>query len=181
MSFSSSINKICTFLGESNSPLIATVTISAFKGVLRPTFTMMDKKSDPDTKKYVATRECLTELVALGTYVVSNSLMSTLTKPLCSKTGITKKEDIAKVKTGLSVLSIWACAGLVIPMICNAILPPTMKLLFKKDKTQKDEKTLDIKEPPQQPPAPIYYHNPYPNKPEYAYYTNNVSMKVGGG
>lgn len=184
MNLSNPLSKICTSLGKTNSPLIATLTISGSKGILRPTFTMMDKKSDPETKKYVATREGLTELVAIAEYALSDKLVSNLAKPICKKAGRTDANDIAKVKAGLSLLSIWGCAAVVIPMTCNIILPPIMKALFRNKKHRhRYKKNLDIKEiSNQSAQPPIYVKTPKGTIEPVYYFTtyNNSSMKVGG-
>ena len=59
---------ICDHLGKNNKPTYVVMAIATVKGICRPTFTMMDKKEDPKTKKYTAIREGLTELIAIPVY-----------------------------------------------------------------------------------------------------------------
>ena len=58
------LKDICLSLGKHNDALYAVLAIAMFKGIMRPTFTMMDKESDKETKKYAAFREGLTEVIA---------------------------------------------------------------------------------------------------------------------
>ena len=111
----------------------------------------------------------------------SNKLVSNLAQPICQKAGKTSANDVAKVKAGLSVLSIWACAGVAIPLICNAVLPPIMKLLFKKKKhPHHHKKNLNIQEQPiQLAPQSVCVKTPQ-GKIESVYYPINMPMKVGG-
>lgn len=63
--------KIFTKFGAIDSvAYVASLFIAGAKGIFRPIFTMMDKKQDPDSKKYAATREGLTEVIAIPSYFV---------------------------------------------------------------------------------------------------------------
>ena len=79
------LKDICISLGKHNDALYAVLAIAMFKGVMRPTFTMMDKKSDPKSKKYAAFREGLTEAIAFGSYIATHKLVLPLAVPLAKK------------------------------------------------------------------------------------------------
>lgn len=113
------------FLGENkNSAIYVAVAIALFKGIFRPYFTMRDKKSDPQTKKYTAMREFLTEMIAIPVYVSVPTLGSSFIKNRFYKGApkITQKAVDANVKF-LGVLASTA----IIPAVCNLIQPPIMK------------------------------------------------------
>ena len=143
------LKKICNSLGEHNDALYAVLAIAVFKGVMRPTFTMMDKKSDKETKKYAAFREGLTEVIAFCSYILTHKLVLPLAVPLAKKT----RKSPKKIKNGLSLLSVCLTAGVIIPAVCNLTLKPIMdgvkKLSEKRNKKPlniETNKILDIKE-----------------------------------
>lgn len=56
-------------LGSSNDSDIATAALAGFKLFFIPVATMSDKKATREQKEYAATRDFLTELIALTTYI----------------------------------------------------------------------------------------------------------------
>ena len=68
MALTELIKKTCKSLGENNKPTYVVMAIAAVKGICRPMFTMMDKTENPETKKYTALREGLTEVIAIPAY-----------------------------------------------------------------------------------------------------------------
>lgn len=140
--FLKKIAKAAYSLGEHNDPLNAVLAIALFKGINRPLFTMMDKKTDPQAKKYAAFREGLTEVIAATTYVGTNKLLvKPLSKYLQQKTG----GNIGKITHGLEFLCVCLSAVLLIPLACNIFLNPVMKGV-EKLKKKKPQQGLDIKE-----------------------------------
>ena len=116
---------LCNKLGKNNDALYGVLTIAASKGLLRPTFTMMDKKQDKKSRKYTAFREGLTGLVAIGAYIITHKGVNKLVKPFCKKANITGKE--ADVEKTLSLITVSLTALFVIPLICNKITSPLLK------------------------------------------------------
>ena len=55
--FQKKFKDLCMYLGSNNKALYGALTIAASKGILRPTFTMMDKKQDKNSRVYTAFRE----------------------------------------------------------------------------------------------------------------------------
>src|SRR5574344_105745 len=143
------LKKICIKLGKDNKPIYAVVSIAIFKGIFRPTFTMMDKKSDPKEKKYAAFREGLTEVIACLTYLGVDALVKPLAKLICKK----EPTKLPNVQKSLDFVGVCASALLAIPAMCNLTLKPIMDL-FSKDKKKSLEnqdnnvKHIDIKEQP---------------------------------
>lgn len=133
------------YLGNNdNSAVLVACAIALFKGIFRPAFTMMDKKSDPETKKFAAIREALTELVALPIYAVT---------PLIIEKGIINKlcngkegKALKAIKSNAKFTSV-CLSTLLIPAICNVIQPPTMNFLQKRNEAKK--RKLDINTNPE--------------------------------
>lgn len=144
--FLKKLAKVAYNIGDHNDPLNAVLAIAIFKGINRPLFTMMDKESDPQTKKYAAFREGLTEVIAALTYVATNKiLVNPLTNFLHRKTGGHK----GRIKNALEFICVCLSAVCLIPAACNLTLNPVMKGIAKLQKKKAhDDKTpkLDIKE-----------------------------------
>lgn len=80
-----SLKNICKKLGENNKPTYVVMSIAAVKGICRPTFTMMDKTEKPETKKYTALREGLTEAIAIPVYWACGEIAGKFGKYVVSK------------------------------------------------------------------------------------------------
>lgn len=123
------------FLSENkNGATIIACSIAVFKGIFRPIFTMMDKKQDPEAKKYAAIREGLTEVAALPIYAATPFLVGKVID------NFYKGKSIEKVKMNAKFLGICA-ATLIIPAVCNVVQPPIMRAYKKR---QEAKKGLDI-------------------------------------
>lgn len=127
----------CRFFGENKSgATIVACSIAVFKGIFRPLFTMMDKKSDPDTKKYTAIREGLTELAALPLYAITPWVAGKLVDKFIKTT-----DEFAANRIKMNAKFFGICATtVIIPAVCNLVQPPIMKAYKKhmeaKAKTQ---------------------------------------------
>lgn len=129
---SKSCENICTYLGKNNNALYGALTIALSKGILRPTYTMMDKKQDRQSRVYTAFREGTTGAVAFGSYLLTNHFVEKMVKPICERAKIPDK--LGQVKSTLSLISVSLTALFVIPMICNLVTKPLMDLCTKKKK-----------------------------------------------
>ena len=105
--------------------------IAGFKGIFRPMFTMMDKKSDPETKKYTAMREFLTEVSALPLYAVVPIACSKVSKLIFKNH---KSVENIAANTKFVALGV---ATFMVPVICNKIQPPIMAAYKKRDEAKK--------------------------------------------
>ncbi len=126
MSFKEILTKCLSTLGKNNNPTYAVVAIAIGKGIARPLFTMIDKEVNLETKKYAAVRECLTELIAIPTYITCG---------LLAGKGADFIKDSAKknmAKHNLRFLGVCTAALLVIPGLCSLCIKPIMKKLFPK-------------------------------------------------
>ena len=157
------------FFGENkNSAVIVAVTIAVFKGVFRPIYTLSDKKSDPQTKKYTAIREALTELIAIPVYVAIPALGKKLIVDKLYKT----KTDIVK-KAAETNIKFWGvlAATAIIPAVCNLVQPPIMNKL--KQKQDAKNAVQPLNKPNRQS---FSGNNPVRAN---AVYKNNTGMRVG--
>ena len=102
------IKEILTNLGKNNKPTYAVMAIAVVKGIARPLFTMTDKHADPETKKYTAIREGLTEVVAIPTYFACGELASKVADKL-KRTSIRKTERKTKLYVLRSLYSSVSC------------------------------------------------------------------------
>lgn len=129
MGMKDSFKKLCENLGKSNKPTYAVMAIATVKGIARPTFTMLDKTEDPETKKYTAIREGLTEVVAIPTYWACGEM----TSKLAGKMNLTPDKK-AVAEHNLMFLGVCTAALLVIPAVTSLIIKPLMKNLKKRAK-----------------------------------------------
>ncbi|MBE7711737.1 MAG: hypothetical protein E7Z92_06320 [Cyanobacteria bacterium SIG31] len=141
MAIKETFKKLCENLGKTNKPTYAVMAIATVKGIARPIFTMMDKDEDPETKKYTAIREGLTEVVAIPTYWACGEM----TSKLAGKMKLTP-DKMAAAEHNLMFLGVCTAALLVIPAVTSLVIKPLMKKLKsrgeKKEALEKNK--LDI-------------------------------------
>ena len=177
--FQKHFKDICLSLGKNNKALYGALTIAVSKGILRPTFTMMDKKEDPKTKKYTAIREGLTELIAIPVYWGLGELSAKVaTKHL-------PKELQKKGAKNAMFLGVCTAALLIIPGLCSAVIKPIMSTFYHDGApAKKPNKTLDVEsKAPQLPAAKVSAPGiPTVNRPNFYNFSNRAEygMKVGG-
>ena len=170
MSIGNFIEKTLTKLGDKNKATYAVVAIATVKGICRPLFTMMDKHEDPETKKYAAIREGLTEAIAIPVYIASGNLMEKFANKLAVPENFMDKElfkrhkagdvsaevknafetatelaedNLPKMKGALNFVGVCAAALLIIPALCSVAIKPIMGAIKKHGQKEKLE---DIKE-----------------------------------
>ncbi len=208
MSVSSVMEKICTKLGTNNKPTYVVMAIATVKGICRPVFTMMDKKENPETKKYTAIREGLTEIIAIPVYWASGELAGKLAHVLAKpknfmgknlykeyKKGhvtpeVTKAFDsakelaennLSKMNKNLMFIGVCTAALFVIPALCSVAIKPLMGVIQKNHKPE--GKRLDVNTL-RETSAPLY--NPYFQHNDNLKYLSSFNktpvggMKVGG-
>ena len=166
------MEKIFRFLGNDANPTIIAAGIALAKGIFRPMFTMMDKKQEPEVKKYAAIREGLTEVIAIGVYTLSGAISNYMAKSMTRiKENLPKKDfpkqifsnilkeknlpatinpekaaSVAKTffkfKSTISMLGVFLSAFLIIPAVCSLAMKPIMHSL--KQRQFKDNKPNEI-------------------------------------
>ena len=175
MDIKSALKKLCVKLGENNKPIYAVMAIAVAKGIFRPTFTMMDKHEDPETKKYAALREFLTEVVAIPTYWASGELASKGADMLNLA-----PEKKAMAKTNFMFLGVCTAALLVIPAVTSLIIKPLMKAIQNKNEKAKPAE-LPQKVEIAKPADTTTFKGRKLQSPYSLAYGNKISgMKVGG-
>lgn len=128
------------FLGDNpNSAIWVACTIALFKGVFRPIFTLRDKKSDPQTKKYTAMREFLTEMIAIPVYYAIPKYGSDFIKKHSYKGA--SKATLKAVETNVKFWGVLASTA-IIPAVCNLIQPPIMESYSNYVKNKKDKTAI---------------------------------------
>lgn len=138
MSLSSGFKKICESIGRDNNPAYAVVAIATAKGIFRPIFTMMDKKESPETKKYTAIREGLTEVIAIPTYLACGALAG-------KGAALIKDAEMAKkAKHNLRFIGVCVAALIVIPGLCSLVVKPFTDRIFHKKGKNSEPAKLDI-------------------------------------
>lgn len=173
--FTRMYKNLCSKLGENNDALYGVLTIAASKGILRPTFTMMDKKQEKKSRQYTAFREALTGIVAFGAYIVTHKGVEKVVKPFCKKAKITGKEN--DVKKTLSLITVSLTALFVIPFICNKITKPLMDVFTGSSKQNKPNPVKDEIQPNFGGTKRIYKNNYTPlTRPVFV----NSGMRIGG-
>lgn len=140
MSLANQLKKICESLGRNNKPTYVVMAIAATKGIFRPIITMTDKKEPPETKKYAALREGLTEVIAIPTYWACGELAGKASKLVKDPV----KQPIARAN--MMFIGVCTAALLIIPALCSVTVKPFTDKIFKKGKKdiKQSENTLNI-------------------------------------
>lgn len=128
------------YIGKNIKPYWPTVAVASAELIFRPLFTMMDRKSPEETKKYTALREAVTELIAAPTYLIVPILAakgSNLLKNADPKT-------VKMAKHNLQILGTWTAALVVIPGLCSAVVKPFTDKIYNKNKKDEPNNKLDI-------------------------------------
>lgn len=183
MSLSSGIKKICESVGRDNNPAYAVVAIATAKGIFRPIFTMTDKKESPETKKYTALREGLTEVIAIPTYLACGSLAG-------KGSALIKNAEMAKkAKHNLRFVGVCIAALIVIPGLCSLVVKPFTDKIFHKNDKKNEPARLDVvskcadieipKTPISQTGNPEFAHKYSPVQNLNISSFTNTGMKVG--
>lgn len=190
MSMKDLMKKVFVKLGENNKPTYAVMAIAVVKGIARPIFTMTDKHADPETKKYTAIREGLTEVVAIPTYYACGELAGKVAGKL--KFDHLPTEELQKyarknAQQNFMFLGVCTAALLVIPALASITIKPFMKKIQdnKKttDKVLNDARNLDIdnlfdvdEDIIKKQIAPSFQSR----KPLQTPYNNYTTVKIGG-
>jgi len=158
MSKASMLRRICDSLGKNNKPQYVVMAIGVAKGIVRPMFTMMDKKEDHETKKYTAIREGLTEAIAVPTYWFCGLGAGKLA-------ALMPKELRKSANKNLMFIGVCVAALIVIPWACSLAIKPVMKKIQENNVKKK--------------PTPINYQ-PLNYYSTFKPFNHSYGMKVGG-
>lgn len=183
MAITDIIKKTCKSLGENNKPTYVVMAIATVKGICRPMFTMMDKTENPETKKYTALREGLTEAIAIPAYWACGEIAGKLAKKAFNSDPALAN----RAEKNLMFMGVCAAALFVIPALCSVAIKPIMdKLGLKstKEKTTNNQKQPIVIEStqlanPTAIPQPAVKLNTYPQMSTFAN-RPQVGLRVGG-
>lgn len=136
MTFINRLGKICDSLGANPKATYPAILVATVKGICRPTFTMMDKKESPETKKYTALREGLTEVVAIPAYWACGEITAKLAKGFkFSNKPLEVRESLQQRATNnLRFIGVCLAGMIIIPALCSAIIKPLMSKISGKKK-----------------------------------------------
>ena len=146
-------------------------------------FTMMDKTENPETKKYTALREGLTEAIAIPAYWACGEIAGKLAKKAFNSDPALAN----RAEKNLMFMGVCAAALFVIPALCSVAIKPIMdKLGLKspKEKTTNNQKQPIVIEStqlanPTAIPQPAVKLNTYPQMSTFAN-RPQVGLRVGG-
>jgi len=206
MGFKNHLEKTLEKFGKNNKPAVIAMGIAIAKGIVRPTFTMMDKKESYETKRYTAIREGLTELIAIPVYFLSGFAGEKLAKKLAvpqnfmSKTMYKKykagntsakvmksynhaKElaevNLPKITSSLTFIGVCVSALLVIPGLCSVTIKPIMKGIEKRRAQKKKPEAVEkLQNPVEKPQKPIDNNNKL--QTFKGLYHTDLGTRIGG-
>ncbi len=173
-----SLKNTLIYIGKNVKPYWPTVAVASAELIFRPTFTLMDKKSPSETKKYTALREGITELIAAPTYLALPVLAAKASDLLKIKDAKAAK----MAKHNLQTVGTWTAALVVIPGLCSAMVKPFMdKIYNKKDKNEPAKLDITSKTEIEAPKPQISNTGStvYPQTISLSAFQNR-GMKVGG-
>lgn len=188
------IKNICKSLGTNNKSIYPVVAIATANGIFRPTITMLKKGENPESKKYAALREGITEIIAVPTYWISGVLAAKFGEIITAKAmdikfaeqekkgrilaenikQEMKSSAIKKGQAGLMLIGVCTAAGIIIPALCSVLVTPIMKNL----KQKKDKQNLPAPEPDKA--QPVNLQIPQQQFIKRPIFKINYGLKVGG-
>lgn len=132
MSILNRIKNVAEFLGSKTRPAYPMMAVAFTNGIFKPITSLTDKKEAPETKKYAALRELLTEVVAVPTYLVSNIVAEKGAELLYKN----DPEKLIRAKGNIGFLGVCAAAVFIIPALCSVVVKPFTDMIFKKKPQQ---------------------------------------------
>lgn len=158
MTLADKFRNICVALGKNNKPTYAVMAIATVKGICRPAFTMMDKTEKPETKRYTAVREGLTELIAIPAYWACGEIAGKCAKLFVKREDFLSENIKNQIKKGikgpqidkalniaaeqaekngikaannLRFVGVCTAALFIIPALCSVAIKPLMSKIIK--------------------------------------------------
>ena len=132
------LQKAIESAGKNMKPAYPMMAVAVTNGIFKPLTTLTDKKEAPETKKYTALREVLTEVVAVPTYLTSN-LIAEKGAELFYKNN---PEKLKMAKGNIGFMGVCAAAVFVIPALCSVVVKPFTDMIFKKN--TKNNAKIDV-------------------------------------
>ena len=174
MAIADLIKKTCKSLGENNKPTYVVMAIAAVKGICRPMFTMMDKTENPETKKYTALREGLTEVIAIPAYWACGEIAGKFARKAFNSDAALA----GRAEKNLMFIGVCTAALFVIPALCSVAIKPIMdKIGLKAPKDNGKDKPVIM--PPAQLSQQTTNLNTYPRMSTFTS-RPQIGLRVGG-
>ena len=117
-------------IGKNNKPTYAVMAVAVANGIFKPLASLTDKNEAPETKRYAALREFMTEVVAVPTYWACGEFASKIAGKAFKDQPL--KQPMAK--TNMGFLGVCLAALFVIPALCSVIVKPFTDLIYKNNK-----------------------------------------------
>ena len=162
-------------IGKNNKPTYAVMAVAVANGIFKPLASLTDKKEAPETKKYAALREFMTEVVAVPTYWACGELASKVAGSLFKDQPL--KQPMAK--TNMGFLGVCLAALFVIPGLCSIVVKPFTNMIYKYKKDDAAPK-LDIISESEMPLVKPIDENVSFNNNLYTNYTMEAFTNRGG-
>ena len=137
MALLNTAKKVIESVGKNAKPTYAVVAVATANGIFKPLSTLMDKKEKPETKKYTALRELLTECVAVPTYILCGTLASK-----CAN-AFKNPEKALRAKSNFEFLGVCTAAVLVIPALCSVVIKPITDRIYHKGEPKAQPAKVD--------------------------------------
>lgn len=172
MGIASKSKNILENIGKKFDPTFPVVAVACANAVFKPLTSLSDKKEKPETKKYAALREFLTEVIAVPTYISCGWIASKGAK-LFKDPG-----QANTAKANLKFFGVCTAALIVIPAVCSVVIKPMTDMIFHKNK-KKDVSHIDVTSAAPEIPAPKV---PLENSQSYGrnIYNMNTFINKGG-
>ncbi len=168
------LERIFLKLGNLHKPIYPVMMIAAVKGICRPAFTMMDKTEEPETKRYTALREGLTEIIAIPTYFACGKASASLSRLFPEKIR-------GNAATNLMFMGVCGAALFAIPALCSVAIKPIMDVIHKKKNPQPQPILLSGTVKPTK--FPVTYHNNFHSLNSFSSRlpdTYRINSRIGG-
>ena len=173
MALIQNVKKMLESLGRNNKPIYAVVAIATANGIFKPLTSLTDKKEAPETKKYAALREFLTEVVAVPTYIAC----AKIAEFGAQKAYKNNPQKLAMAKTNLGFLGVCTAAVFVIPAVCSIIVKPFTDMIYKRGKSSSAPARLEENLPDKNIQSTTFSANYYKyNMTTFA--THNGRLKI---
>lgn len=139
MALVNTAKRIIESVGKNTKPTYAVVAVAIANAIFKPLSTLLDKKEKPETKKYTALRELLTECVAVPTYIVCGALASKFAN------AFNNPEKAIRAKSNFEFLGVCTAALLVIPALCSVVIKPITDKIYRKDEPKAQPAKVNTK------------------------------------
>lgn len=127
-------------LGKNTKPAYPMMAVAFTNGIFKPLTSLTDKKEKPETKKYAALRELLTEVVAVPTYLLSNLIAEKGAEFFYKN----DPKKLVRAKANIGFAGVCAAAVFIIPAVCSLVVKPFTDMIYKGKNKPEEKVLLDV-------------------------------------